>query len=37
MRTVLMLVGLPCLAMATDFFTGMDRHIGCFYDASQDR
>jgi len=37
MRTVLMLVGLPCLAMATDFFTGMDRHIGCFYDVSQDR
>ena len=25
------------LSQGADFFTGMDRHIGCFYDTPNDR
>ena len=35
--TMLSLLLLSGQALAADFFTGMDNHIGCFYDQPQDR
>ena len=36
--TVLVLVlALVGFSQGADFFTGMDRHIGCFYDKLNDR
>lgn len=35
--TMLILLFLSGQALAADFFTGMDNHIGCFYDQPQDR
>jgi hypothetical protein len=33
----LLLLLLPWPGLARDFFTGMDSHIGCFYDQASDR
>ena len=37
MKCAVLLLALVGLSHGKDFFTGMDRHIGCFYDQPNDR
>ena len=37
MKCAVLLLALVRLSQGKDFFTGMDRHIGCFYDQPNDR
>ena len=34
---LVLLLALVGFSQGADFFTGMDRHIGCFYDKPNDR
>ena len=37
MKYAVLLLALSGFSQGADFFTGMDRHIGCFYDQPNDR